>query len=130
MAKAPETDDQGGTSARKTEQPQGSVTSDLATRIARARKGKSAQADNTSLRTAELTRASRAFRFASEFIAAIIVGAGFGFAVDTVFGTAPWGLIVLLLVGFAAGVLNVIRAARELNGTAENGLAPDDKDDD
>ena len=29
--------------------------------------------------------------------------------------TRPWGLVVLLLLGFAAGVLNVVRATAQMN---------------
>ena len=29
--------------------------------------------------------------------------------------TRPWAMVVLLLLGFAAGVLNVVRATREMN---------------
>ncbi len=52
-----------------------------------------------------------ALRLSSEFIAAIIVGAGLGWFIDRLAGTSPWGLIVMLLIGFVAGVLNVLRAA-------------------
>jgi ATP synthase protein I len=41
----------------------------------------------------------------------VAVGAGLGWLLDSVAGTSPWGLIVLLLLGFAAGVLNVLRSA-------------------
>lgn len=51
-----------------------------------------------------------AMKLSSEFISAIIVGAGLGWFVDWNFGTSPWGMIVLLLLGFCAGVLNVMRA--------------------
>ena len=34
-----------------------------------------------------------------------------GYLVDTFFGTSPWGMIFFLLLGFAAAVLNVMRAA-------------------
>ena len=53
----------------------------------------------------------QAFRLSSEFIAGVVAGAGIGYLVDTFFGTSPWGLIVFLLLGFAAAVLNVMRAA-------------------
>jgi ATP synthase protein I len=69
-----------------------------------------------------MTGAGRAYRLASEFVAAIIVGAALGYGLDLLFGTSPWLLIVLLLLGFAAGVLNVIRAAAELN--AANAVPP------
>ena len=55
-----------------------------------------------------------ALRLSSEFIAAIIVGAGLGWFIDSLAGTSPWGLIVMLLIGFAAGVLNVMRAAGQV----------------
>ena len=34
-----------------------------------------------------------------------------GWAIDRFAGTSPWGLIVFLLMGFGAGVLNVLRSA-------------------
>ena len=73
----------------------------------------------------------RAFRLASEFVASIIVGALLGYGADRLFGTAPWGMIILLLLGFMAGVLNVIRATSELNAaTPVPPAAPAVKDDD
>jgi len=53
----------------------------------------------------------QALRLSSEFIAGIVVGVGLGWFLDRVAGTSPWGLIVGLLLGFAAGVLNVLRSA-------------------
>lgn len=53
----------------------------------------------------------QAFKLSSEFIAGIAVGAGLGWLIDRLAGTSPWGLIVFLLLGFAAGVLNVLRSA-------------------
>ena len=53
----------------------------------------------------------KALRLSSEFVAGILVGAAIGWLIDRVLGTLPFGLIVFLLLGFAAGVLNVMRAA-------------------
>ena len=53
----------------------------------------------------------RAMRLSTEFVAGVIAGGGLGWVVDRVFGTSPWGLIVLLMLGFGAGILNVMRAA-------------------
>jgi len=53
----------------------------------------------------------QAVRLSSEFVAGVAVGAGLGWLIDNVAGTSPWGLIVFLLLGFAAGVLNVLRAS-------------------
>jgi len=41
----------------------------------------------------------------------VLVGAVIGWLLDRWLGISPWGLIVFLLLGFAAGVLNVMRAA-------------------
>ncbi|MBP1842318.1 ATP synthase protein I [Rhizobium petrolearium] len=50
------------------------------------------------------------FKLSSEFISAVAVGAILGYMLDRFAGTSPWGLIVLLLLGFCAGVLNVLRS--------------------
>jgi ATP synthase protein I len=52
-----------------------------------------------------------AMRAASDFVAGVIVGAALGWGVDQLFDTSPWGLIVLVLLGFAAGLVNVMRSA-------------------
>ena len=52
-----------------------------------------------------------AMRLASDFVAGVIVGAALGWGFDRLFGTSPWGLVVLLLLGFAAGLLSVMRSA-------------------
>jgi ATP synthase protein I len=54
---------------------------------------------------------AQALKLSSEFVAAIAVGAGIGWLIDRVAGISPWGLIVFLLLGFCAGVLNVLRSA-------------------
>lgn len=63
--------------------------------------------------SAEVSRKgyAEAMKLSSEFISAIVVGAVLGYVFDRFVGTAPWGLMVLLLLGFGAGVLNVMRAA-------------------
>jgi len=114
------------------EGPATSSTSDLAERIARAKKGSGAAQAAQSFRQRELTGMGRAFRFASEFVAAIIVGALLGYGIDALLGTKPWAMIVLLLLGFAAGVLNVMRAAADVNaeaaGGTDAGIVPEDDD--
>lgn len=66
----------------------------------------------------------QAFKLSSEFIAGIAVGAGLGWVIDRWAGTSPWGLIVFLLLGFGAGVLNVLRSAGMV---AEAGLKVPEK---
>jgi ATP synthase protein I len=56
------------------------------------------------------------FRLSSELIAGVVVGAGIGWGLDHLLSISPWGLIVFVLLGFIAGVVNVVRSA---------GVAPD-----
>jgi len=51
-----------------------------------------------------------AVKLSSEFIAGVVVGVILGYLFDRFLGTSPWGLIVFLLLGFCAGVLNVLRS--------------------
>ncbi len=52
-----------------------------------------------------------ALRLATDIVAAVLVGGAIGWFVDWWLGTSPWGLIVLLLLGFAAGMMNALRGA-------------------
>ncbi len=61
------------------------------------------------------TSLSVAFRFSTELVAALIVGGGIGYGIDWLAGTKPIFLIVFFVLGAAAGILNVIRAAKEIN---------------
>jgi len=62
-----------------------------------------------------------AFRLLSELIAAVLVGGGVGWALDRVFGTSPLLLIVLFLTGMAAGVITVVRTARQMENNRPSG---------
>ena len=48
-----------------------------------------------------------------------MVGAFIGWALDKWLGISPWGMIVFLLLGFAAGVINVMRAAGVSSGPGQ-----------
>lgn len=60
-----------------------------------------------------------AFKITAELIAGIAVGGGIGWALDRTLGTAPWLLIVFLILGFAGGMSNVIKSARRMQAMAE-----------
>ena len=51
------------------------------------------------------------FKMSGEFVSGVVIGAGIGWVLDQALGTTPWGLIVFLLLGFAAGFVNLVRAA-------------------
>ena len=54
---------------------------------------------------------ARGMRLSAELVGGVVVGFLIGWLLDRFFGTSPWGLIVFLLLGFVAGVLNVMRSA-------------------
>jgi ATP synthase protein I len=72
-------------------------------------------------RAATASGYARGFRLSSELVAGVVVGAGLGWLIDRWLGISPWGLIVFLLLGFAAGVLNVMRSA----GVVAGGMSGD-----
>ena len=105
------------------------VTGDLASRIASAKRERQLEEHKASGGGSDNSGMARGLRLGSEFAAAILVGTGIGYLVDLGLGTSPWGLLIMLLVGFAAGVLNVIRAVTEMNAEAQaspvSGTGPD-----
>ncbi|HXC56407.1 MAG TPA: AtpZ/AtpI family protein [Rhizomicrobium sp.] len=75
------------------------------------------------------TQMGIAGRFATELMAALLVGGALGWGVDWLFGrfgihTKPVFLIVLFVLGAAAGIRNVMRAASELNAEMARHPAP------
>lgn len=53
---------------------------------------------------------ARAVKLSSEFLASVIVGVVLGLGFDKIAGSLPWGLVFFLFLGFAAGVLNILRS--------------------
>src|SRR5690606_11462567 len=84
--------------------------------------------------TPEMSGMARGMRIGTEFIAAILVGTGFGYLIDLGLGTSPWGLLTMFLVGFAAGILNVTRVVAQMNAASPpppgSDLGPDVEDED
>lgn len=54
---------------------------------------------------------AQAMKLSSEFIAGIVAGGMIGWLLDQWLGTMPLGLIVFIMLGFGAGILNVLRSA-------------------
>jgi ATP synthase protein I len=73
--------------------------------------------------TADPSAIARGFRLSTELVAGVLVGAAIGWLLDRWLGLSPWGMIVFLLLGFAAGVLNVMRVAGVVH---DNRLDPPD----
>ena len=55
-----------------------------------------------------------AFKMSTELVAAVLVGSIIGFIFDSWFGTKPWLILTFFFVGVVAGVLNVVRSAKNM----------------
>jgi ATP synthase protein I len=89
--------------------PGGDALDALSRRVAEAR-GSSLQAERA---PADRSGLSLGLRMASEFASGILVGGLLGYGIDHLAKTAPWGLLAGLVLGLAAGTLNLVRVARE-----------------
>ena len=55
-----------------------------------------------------------AFRLGTELVAAVVVGTIIGFILDNWFDTKPWFIITFFFIGVIAGIMNVIRVAKNM----------------
>jgi ATP synthase protein I len=67
-----------------------------------------------------------ASRFATEMVVAIAFGGGLGWLLDRLLGTRPIFIVVMFVLGAAAGIRNVMRAAAEINAR-QAGAPPSQK---
>jgi ATP synthase protein I len=58
----------------------------------------------------------QALKLATEMVAGVAVGGFIGWALDRLFGTAPFLMVVFLFLGAAAGIMNVVRTAKSMQG--------------
>ena len=58
----------------------------------------------------------QALRLATELVAGVAVGGFIGWALDQLFSTAPFLMVVFLALGGAAGIINVVRTAKAMQG--------------
>jgi ATP synthase protein I len=84
-------------------------------RLSETRKGRKFRTDQSDGRdgkaSANASAMARGLRLSSELVAGVLVGAVIGWGFDRLLSTSPWGLIVFFLLGFTAGVINVMRTA-------------------
>ena len=57
----------------------------------------------------------KAMKISTELVAAVVVGATLGFILDNWFDTRPWLTISFFFIGVAAGILNVIKSAKNMH---------------
>jgi ATP synthase protein I len=83
----------------------------LASKLETIERERSGKRDQDSRAGADASGMSRGFRYSADFIAGVLVGCGLGWLIDHLFGTRPWGLMIFIVLGFAAGTFNLLRLA-------------------
>ena len=94
---------------------EGSSLDDLGSRLKRAR---GVRPDETHPQAPQ-SGLGTALRLAAEMISALLVGGGIGWFLDRWLDTKPWLLLVFLLLGAIAGMLNAYRAAMRMSAEHE-----------
>jgi ATP synthase protein I len=108
--------------------------SDLGDRLGKVKAQRDAEAQTD--RDAQMRGRGMAYgmRMAAELVAAVLVGGIIGWGLDWVLGSRPWLFLLFFLLGFAAGVLNVMRAyermQRELGAGKGDSIGQQPPDDD
>ena len=86
---------------------------EISTRLEIAKKNiKKKQIQNKS---SNVTSFGKAMKISTELVATVVVGATLGFILDNWFDTRPWITISFFIMGAAAGILNVIKSAKNMH---------------
>ncbi len=71
------------------------------------------------LKRATARAGNEAYQGTFEAVGAVLLGCGVGFWIDSSWETAPWGVLVGAVIGFAAMVLRLLRLGQELHPDAQ-----------
>ena len=55
-----------------------------------------------------------ALKLSTELVSAVAVGTIIGFILDKTFDTKPWLILIFFFIGVIAGILNVIKSAKNM----------------
>ena len=72
------------------------------------------------------SQAQLAWRMVIELVAGLAIGFGIGYGLDILLGTTPIFLVLFIFFGLAAGVLTMMRSAKEVQ--LKQQMAAEDKD--
>jgi ATP synthase protein I len=65
---------------------------------------------------------AQGLRMAADLVAAVIVGSVIGWGLDWLLGSRPWLFLLFFLLGFAAGILSVVRAYERMQREFASGV--------
>ena len=77
-------------------------------------KDKSKSKLNKNIRDKNSSNLGQAFKLSTELVSAVVVGTIIGFILDKSFGTKPWLILIFFFVGVIAGIMNVIKSAKNM----------------
>ena len=111
MVEKPKPENQGDTPKASGDAELSARLQNLEQRLGEVRDGKAEirikhqepRADNSGL--------AKAFRLSAEFVSGPVAGGLIGWGLDALLHSKPWGMIVFLMLGFLAGIYNVMRAS-------------------
>tara|TARA_B100001123_G_scaffold429089_1_gene547028 strand:+ start:276 stop:566 length:291 start_codon:yes stop_codon:yes gene_type:complete len=86
---------------------------EITTRLEIAKKN--IQKDKINYKSSNAASFGKAIKISTELVASVVVGTTIGFLLDNWFGTKPLLTICFFLMGVAAGILNVFRAAKKMH---------------
>ena len=65
-------------------------------------------------RSSNAASLGKALKISTELVSAVFVGSTIGFLLDSWFDTKPLLIICFFMIGVAAGIMNVIKAAKRM----------------
>ena len=74
--------------------------------------------------TGDLRGAAQGYRFLAEVVGGVLGGVGLGWLFDTFVHTAPWGMIVGVLLGFGISIWMAVQSAKKMSAEIERELGP------
>ncbi len=90
---------------------------DLGKRIEAARQAHDVRTGRNQVQSHQGEGMRIGYRMATDFFAAIFVGAGIGWLLDVLLHTKPWMLVIWLGFGFATGVMSIVRISKNAQTT-------------
>jgi ATP synthase protein I len=112
-----------GLNTPMTDQEKPPSLEDIEARLAAVRAHQDQEREKTESRRASGVAHGVGFKIAAELVASVLVGAGLGYFLDQWLGTKPLFLVLMVLLGFGAALMNIFRIVKGLDQAVGLGRA-------